>query len=317
MSSVSIDHTDSETTLPPHKMSQSDRSSASLMCALPPEHVVRTFSRLKNLQIEAEKLLESLKKNGNGNQWIVVLNLSTRKIQKLDEEHDSSLGGIQYRFQWEGTTGLIKVVPSKAHDATTDKVTRVIDRKLDAMGLDWSDAAWVATATYKPTTSKGKQADQAFLPPARCPVGLPRSGWPTFVIETGVSESLNRLREDAKRWFVDSQGEVRIVMVISIKPAEVTFEKWQLAPNNAPRPLTRVYLDSLRAQSPNIPPLIPQPTPIQQPYSAQEVYVEPNRVIGAPLNIPFVALYDRSPGQGEGDILIQMQDFRNITKLLF
>jgi hypothetical protein len=106
-------------------------------------------------------------------------------------------------------------------------------------------------------------------------------------------------------------------MVISIKPAEVTFEKWQLAPNNAPSPLTRDYLDSLRAQSPNIPPLIPQPTPIQQPYSAQEVYVDTNRVIGAPWNIPFVALYDRSPGQEEGDILIQMQDFRNITKLLF
>jgi hypothetical protein len=73
---------------------------------------------------------------------------------------------------------------------------------------------------------------------------------------------INRLREDAKRWFVDSQGQVRIIIVISIKPAEVTFEKWQLAPNNTPRPLTRVYLDALRAQSPNIPPLIPQPTPI-------------------------------------------------------
>jgi hypothetical protein len=107
----------------------------------------------------------------------------------------------------------------------------VIDRKLDAMGLDWSDAAWVTTATYKPTTSKGKQADQAFLPPARCPIWLPRSGWPTLVIKIGVSESLNRLREDAKRWFVDSQGEVRIIMVICTKPAEVTFEKWQLAPN--------------------------------------------------------------------------------------
>ncbi|KAJ5748531.1 uncharacterized protein N7511_010227 [Penicillium nucicola] len=44
---------------------------------------------------------------------------------------------------------------------------------------------------------------------------------------------------------------------------------------------------------------------------------EHDRVIGAPLNIPFVALYDRYPGQGEGDILIQMEEFRNITKLLF
>ncbi|KAJ5542786.1 hypothetical protein N7461_008789 [Penicillium sp. DV-2018c] len=102
-----------------------------LMGGLPPEHVVRTFSGLKNLQIEANKVLESLKETGNGNQWIVVLGLSARAIQEFDEEHGSSLGGIQYRFQWEGITGLIKVVPSKAHDATTDKVTRVIDRKLE------------------------------------------------------------------------------------------------------------------------------------------------------------------------------------------
>jgi hypothetical protein len=287
------------------------------MSGLPSEHVVRTFSRLKNLQIEAEKILESLKEKGDGNQWIVVLNLSTRTIQKLDEEHKSSLGGIGYRFQWEGSTGLIKVIHSEAHESTTDKVTRVIDRRLDAMGLDWSKAAWIAAATYKATTSKGKQADQAFLPPARCPIKFPSSRWPSFVIETGVSESLSRLREDAKRWFVDSQGEVRIVLVISIKPAAVTFEKWQLAPINAPRPLTRVYLDSLRAQSPNIPPLIHQTPPIQQSYSAQEVYVEADRVIGAPLNIPFAALYDRPSAQGESDILIQMQDFRNITNFLF
>jgi hypothetical protein len=261
--------------------------------------------------------LESLKENGNGNQWITVLNLSAQTIQKLDEEHDSSLGGIQYRFQWEGTTGLIKVVPSQAHDATTDKVTRVVDRKLDAMGLDWSNAAWLVTAIYKPTASKGKQADQAFLPPARCPNGLPTSAWPTFVIETGVSESLDRLRENANKWFVDSEGLVRIVMLISIKPGEVTFEKWQLAPSNAPRPLTRAYIDSLRAQSPNSPPLTLQSAPIQQAYSAQEVYVRSDRILGATMNIPFVALYDRTPRQGECDILFQREDFRNITKLLF
>lgn len=106
------------------------------------------------------------------------------------------------------------------------------------------------------------------------------------------SESLNRLRENANKWFVDSEGLVRVVMLISIKPGEVTFEKWQLAPSNAPRPLTGAYLDSLRAQSPNIPPLTLQPAPIQQAYSAQEVYVEPDRILGATMNIPFVALYD-------------------------
>lgn len=288
------------------------------MSDLPANHVVRTFSRLKNLQIEAEKILESLERNGDGNQFLVVLNLTPKTIQKLDEEHDSCLGGIQYRFQWEGTSGLIKVVPSKAYDIITDKVTRVMDRKTDALRVDWIDTAWVGTSTYKlNTTRKGKQPDQAFLPPSRIPQGLSTSTWPTLVIETGVSESLNRLREDARKWFIDSEGAVRIVLVISIKPTEVTFEKWQLAPENAPHPLTKMYLDSLRQTSPNVPPRNLQPVSTQQPYSEQEVYVQRNAITGAPLRIPSVALFDQLPERWQGDLIIEAQDFRNITRLFF
>ncbi|KAJ5186745.1 hypothetical protein N7449_011509 [Penicillium cf. viridicatum] len=86
-------------------------------------------------------------------------------------------------------------------------------------------------------------------------------------------------------------------------------------PPNAPCPLTRV--DPLRAQPLNIPPLVTLPIPTQQPYSAQEVYVQPNNVVGAPLSIPFAAIYDRPPGPGEHDILIKADDFLEITEKLF
>ncbi|OQD78229.1 hypothetical protein PENDEC_c001G03381 [Penicillium decumbens] len=322
MSSVSCDYPDPEYTPLPRTMSRSEPT-PSLTSALPPDHIVRTFSRLKNLQVEAKKILDSLNENGDGNQWIVVLNLSPGTIQKLDEEHDTSLGGISYRFQWEGTTGLIKVVPGEAHDAITDNFTRIITANLLAMGQSIWDPQWVGTTTYKPSTGAGKQGDQAFKPPTRCSPGLPGIGWPTLVVETGVSESLPRLREDAKKWFRDSRGDVRIVILISIKRTMVTFEKWQLAPPNAPRPLTRAYIDSLCAQSPNIPPLTTQPSVIQQAYSSQEIYVEfsrvagaPSTVIGAPLDIPFVALWDRPPRQGESDIILRVQDFQGMTHRL-
>lgn len=80
-----------------------------------------------------------------------------------------------------------------------------------------------------------------------------------MVVETGVSESLPRLRQDARRWFGASNGEVRIVIIISTKKTAVHFEQWQLAPPNAPRPLTRAYIDSLRQNPGNVPPL-------QQPF---------------------------------------------------
>jgi hypothetical protein len=110
--------------------------------------------------------------------------------------------------------------------------------------------------TYKPTASKGKQADQCFTPPCRRASPEQPVSWPTFVIETGVLDSLPRLREDTRWWFNNSGREVRMVLVIGIKQTKVEFELWQLAPANAPRPLTRVYIDSLRQRP--LPPLIQQ-----------------------------------------------------------
>ncbi|CRL25615.1 unnamed protein product [Penicillium camemberti] len=56
-------------------------------------------------------------------------------------------------------------------------------------------------------------------------------------------------------WFGASGGEVRMVIIISIKKTAVHFEQLQLAPPNAPRPLTRAYIDSLRRSPGNVPPV--------------------------------------------------------------
>ncbi|CAL5867975.1 uncharacterized protein PFLUO_LOCUS2198 [Penicillium psychrofluorescens] len=287
----------------------------SLMQDLPTGYAVRTFSRFKRLKAEAEEILQRLHENeDDGNQWLVVLGLSASSIDKLDNDHGCL--GIDYRFQWEGTAGLIKVVPSGKHDMTTDKTTRVIDMHLNTMGItDPDDRQWIATTTHKPTSTKGKEGDQGFLPPSRL-IPVMQPGWPTLVIETGVSESLPRLRADAKWWFAASSGDVRIVLVVSIKKTKVEFEKWQLAPPNAPRPLTRQYIDNLRLGN-QVPPLFQQPATTQQAYSALEVDVYVDDVVGEPMILPFHALYDRPPGPGEEDVVLGAADFRKITRMAF
>lgn len=99
-----------------------------------------------------------------------------------------------------------------------------------------------------------RERDQGFSPSARWPSSTSLQ-WPTVVVETGVSESLPRLLQDARWWFGASGGEVRMVIIISIKKTAVHFEQWQLAPPNAPRPLTRAYIDSLRRSPGNVPPV--------------------------------------------------------------
>lgn len=112
---------------------------SSLMANLPLGYVMRRFTTFKQLQIDTSNILKVLQDNEeNGNQYLVLLGLSKRGIERLDNQ---GLSGLDYRFQWEGTVGLIKVVPSHAHNATTDQVTRTIDDIYPAFWMTMSRSA--------------------------------------------------------------------------------------------------------------------------------------------------------------------------------
>ncbi|KAJ5130566.1 uncharacterized protein N7515_006605 [Penicillium bovifimosum] len=291
-----------------------------LMSDLPQGYVI-SFS-LRSLRHEARWILEWFEDHTSGNQWIVVLGLSSTIIETLTTKRNA-LHGVPYRFQWEGTTGLIKVVPRGEHEGATSQFSMVIHDELKAMGLPRREVFWLGSTTYHFGTNKGKEADNSYLPPSRHARPIKNAGYPSLVIETGVSESLGRLRQDARKWFADSAGDVRIVILINVRENVVCFEQWQLAPSTAPRPLTKRYIDTLRAQTPNIPPLTGQPAQLQQVYCAHHVDVTrnsvagmPNVVDGAPMILPFIAIQDRPPGPGERDIVVGQQDFEEITDKL-
>ncbi|CAG8310884.1 unnamed protein product [Penicillium nalgiovense] len=291
-----------------------------LMSGLPPGYVI-SFS-LRSLRHEARRIIEWFKDHNSGNQWIVVFGLSSTIIETLTTDRNA-LNGVPYRFQWEGTTGLIKVVPRGEHEIATSQFTTVIHDELKSMGLPRKEVVWVGSKTYHSGTSKGKEADNSYLPPSRHARPIENAGYPSLVIETGVSKSLGRLRQDARKWFADSAGDVRIVILIHASENIVCFEQWQLAPSTAPRPLTKRYIDILRTQTPNIPPLTGQPAHLQQVYCANQVDVTrnfvagmPNVIDGAPMVLPFIAIQDRPPGPGEWDIVVGEQEFDEIADLL-
>ncbi|KAE8168309.1 hypothetical protein BDV40DRAFT_294853 [Aspergillus tamarii] len=273
--------------------------------------ITRTFTRISNLARDATMIFDSLNANDfSGNQWILVLGLSQKTIDKLDRENDC-MNGVCFRLEWDGTTGLIKVMPGAGHEMPINDFTFVVFGALSAMGLDWRDIRWGGATRYRsPLGNKGKEGDQILLPRNRQPVQGQIQDWPTLVIETGVSESLRKLQEDAKWWFNNSSGRVRIVILISLKRTMMLFQKWQLMPPNAPKPITRQYISLLHQQSPNIPPLVNQPATTQTLYMDQEVTVTPHAVIGAPMVLHFQALMDRAPGLNETDIPITAQHFR-------
>ena len=107
-----------------------------------------------------------------------------------------------------------------------------------------------------------------------------------------------------------------MVLLLGITNSEIIFEKWQLAPVSAPHPLTRESIDELRQKKPNMPPLIGQPASGQQAYSAQEVSVKSDQMVGGLLVIPFHALHDRPPQQEESNIVIEREDLTDLIEIL-
>ncbi|KAJ5297797.1 hypothetical protein PENANT_c012G09850 [Penicillium antarcticum] len=294
----------------------------SLQRGLPEGYTTRVFSSIKHLQHEVAVILEMLQQNPNGNQWLLVLGLSSEKLKCLCEDHN--ILGANYRIMWEQSNALIKVIPSASHEQITTRVSKHMEGQMRAMGISEDDWDWAAASKYPPcppnstrTSIRGKEGDQGLIPQSRMFNQEENYGWPTLVFETGVSQSLGRLREDAEWWFAHSEGDVRFVLIIARKPTVIHFELWQLAPTNSPRPLSRHCIRTLRSQTPSMPPLTRQPAQTQQSYCSQEVTVTPHSVVGAPLVLPFEALFCRAPVFPETDISIPASRFEMFATNIF
>ena len=280
-------------------------ASISLLSNLPEGCVTRTWKNFHILQQAASEVYNTLQENEHaGNQFIAVLSLSKHAIQRLSDEKNV-LGGIKFRFAFEGAVGLIKIIPSAGHDRSTDDLTRMMDREFLLRGtFAPMNYSWGSTSRHPATVSSSqKEPDQCLFPIARRPTMTSFNGWPTLVLETGVSESLPRLQADSCWWFKNSGGATRIVLVIAIRnqPQKIIVQKWQLAPAGSPNPLTRAYIEQLRHNN-AMAPLYLQPAATQQAFCFQEVGISVTpqgiSVAGAPIVLQYQALFD-APNQAD------------------
>lgn len=253
----------------------------------------------------------------SGNQWLALTDMSQTAIEKLNEDHDL-LAGISVRFTWIGTTGLLKVAAGAPHHFTTTEIVRYIDSQCSEMGVPRTQLTWGMAVTLPDpaASSQGKQPDACVFPPNRQPRGGQCNGWPSLVVETGVSESLTKLRRDATWWFQNSLGDTRIVILLSVNAGsrELRIEKWQLVPSG--RLVTRHLNEELRQRPGLMPPLGQLPAGVQTAFCVQEVVITPESITGQPLVLPFRALFDRKPNGAERDIIIDNEGFREISRFL-
>ncbi|KAJ5684842.1 uncharacterized protein N7477_001187 [Penicillium maclennaniae] len=159
------------------------------------------------------------------------------------------------------TRGMIVTIPGKPHDSIAGEF--YTEFAIAAYHANLVRKFWSLARGRIQGTLCSKEPDGAWAP-EQLPPGRSDT-WPSIVLEVGVSESKKKLRADAAWWLANSNGQVQVVILISVNQtvAVVTFESIVLqqpptyietrqsivvsrTPGGAGQPITTVPIVSLR-----------------------------------------------------------------------
>ena len=259
------------------------------------------YTRLQAFGAAVQQLRNNVDHGRTTNQYLIVRDVD-EEIMKHIEDH----GYKGVRYEWHGDLEVLIVkVLTKAHETAAATFGSEIDFTARTMGLPPIERRLTGAATFWAAAgTPRKEGDWSMMP---VNVRPNRGDFPTIVVEVGFSESLRKLRNDARLWFSMSNNDVQIVILIAVRAAsnQIIFEKWVLAPIPAGRRATRH-------------------TPAQIPQAEQSIAVTrtlPNTFTitagMAPLILEFPRLFLRLPVGPEHDIVYTQADLFAIAEAIF
>ena len=151
-------------------------------------------------------------------------------------------GRISYDFQTQDL--IVKLIPIAAlENAHTSLMSGILD-KIIALGVPPNELCMLGAITQKGEFA-ARQADSSFKP---TPERRGESDCASLMIECGLSQSLADLRAAANWWLSNTQGQVRVVVVVSadLQNKGVFLEIWKmvLSSGTGPGPGTRARISS-------------------------------------------------------------------------
>ena len=173
----------------------------------------------------AIQLLKTNINNGRArNQYLIVRDINKETMKHID---DRGYKGVRYEWHGDLETLIVKV-PTKAHETAAGEFGSEIITAASAMGLPRIQRRIVGAATFQAAAgTPRKEGDWSMMPRN---LRTKPGDFPTIVVEVGFSETLRKLRSDARLWFSMSNNDVQIVILISVARNEIIFEKWTVEP---------------------------------------------------------------------------------------
>jgi hypothetical protein len=252
---------------------------------------VQIFTTIKNMQ-EAIDSCRKKSKASKASPYLIFHFVTKDDLLEIERgrERGEINRGIRMTHYVDWNILIVKV-PTVQHEAAYGNFRDRLVARVIGMGLlrdfyNTGAAKFVAGGV-------SKEGDAGYKPKSI----RPRStDWPTIVFESGWSESLTKLRQDAHLWIEKSGGDVKIVLLLSINRTARTMiiEKWENRPLPANRPATRSVTSAAATQIQVV---------------TMDSNSNPTTVNGAPLTLEFQKIFLRQavPPQ-EHDFTFTAQD---------
>lgn len=234
--------------------------------------------------------------------------VSQDTFQSIKAARDRRGSKIRFHYHPERKE-LLVTLPKMPHELVRAEMNIGLYHNLRQMGLSDNDL-WPALATeFSGNDGSSGEPDACFLPPER---GRDPGGWPTLVLETGVSQSLESTRAKMRWWFSASDHAVKIVVVCKVwlDARRLLIERY-----TKDKSQTQDGATSTR-NMPSLTPRLRQSINITaQPGSDPVVY----NVVGGPLIIEFSLLFLRpaDPARGEGDIILDASWLEQLARRIW
>jgi len=259
------------------------------------------YSTLQAFTAAVRQLKNNLDHGRTRNQYLIVRDVDKDIMKQIE---DREYKGV--RYEWHGDLELLIVkVPTRAHETAAGVFIREITVVAALMGVPLIESQPLgAGKCTAPGGSPSKEPDWSMI---NANIRPNPDDFPAIVIEVGFSESLRKLRNDARLWFSMSNNDVEIVILIAVRAAnnQVIIEKWTVGPLPAGRRRNRH-------------------TPSQLPRAEQEITITrtpPNTFAitsgAAPLILEFNRLFLRPPVGGEHDIVYTQAQLVDIAAAIF
>jgi hypothetical protein len=188
---------------------------------------IQRYPGITGIRRALDAVYEKLEKGETTDQYLVFRPVTIDELDKIDNCRYEVGKGIRLTYCADTRTLVIKV-PTAAHEVVSQNFGAEVVLQAAGMGVLRRDCGLLGSTRFT-GNSTSKEADGAFKPGTLRPHKL---DWPTLVLEVGISESLPRLRNDARWWLSNFRGSVNIVLISHVNEGAKTIliEKWETVP---------------------------------------------------------------------------------------